>query len=376
MTTPITPPRSSYVPLTTTETNTRPDITRVEPEKTDYSKEDLQQAGTSLVARTGAGDRAMGPAKTITASKASDTLAEFTGYDGDISDLLAKMASTMADVFRKLRKNALEGQMVSLQTQVKAMQGQAGKMRDSADKNYKAALIQGWTQFAGGAVGLAGGAVAMRSSVKAGQEVKKEQGPAPASAAKASSVSEEPSSFDDLMAQAGTGRPRANAVKGTRPAETTATPAAGEPSSFDDLVAQAGKGRERANAFKGTRPAEETATPVPAESASAPSAGAASAQRVDLLNAQSRLAMDASQSVGSVVTSFGGISSAGEKHDADLIEAENKELEAVATQAAADLAQENELAQTWKESGQRLVDNLKAAFDQEQSTAKDVTKNI
>jgi hypothetical protein len=334
MTTPITPPRTTYVPPASSNTTVSQDVAVEQAENVQPSAEDLQQVGTSFFERPGAGGAVMGSAKTITASKASDTLNEFSAYDGDISDLLAKMASTMAGVFQKLRKNALEGQMVSLQTQVKAMQGQAGKMRDAADKNYSAALIQGWTQFAGGAVGLAGGAMAMRSSVKAGQEIKKEQGPAPASAAKASSVSEEPSSFDDLMAKAG-------------------------------------KGRERANAFKGASPAETTATPVPAESASA-----ASAQRVDLLNSRAKLAMDVSQSIGSVVTSLGGISSAGKKNDAELMEAEGKELEAAGTQAASDLAQENEFAQMWKESSQRLLDNLKAASDQEQSSAKAIIQNI
>jgi hypothetical protein len=336
MTTPIAPPRSSYVPLTTTETNTSSDITRVDTEKNDYSAADLLEAGTSLFARTGAGDTVMSPAKTITASKASDTLDEFSAYDGDISDLLAKMASTMASVFLKLRKNALEGQMVSLQTQVKAMQGQAGKMCDAADKNYRAALVQGWTQFAGGAVGLAGGAVALHSSVKAGQEMKKEQGPAPTSAAKASSVADEASSFDDLM-----------------------------------VMAQAGKGRPRADAVKGTSPVETTATPVPAESASA-----ASAQHVDLLNARGKLALDVSQSVASLVNSLGSISSAGKKHDAELSEAESKKLEAEVTQAAADLAQENEFAQNWKDSAKSLIDNLKTAIEQEQSAANNVIGNI
>ena len=39
-------------------------------------------------------------------------------------------------------------------------------------------------------------------------------------------------------------------------------------------------------------------------------------------------------------------------------EAQGKELEAQATQAAAHLAREDEFAQMWKEATQRLLDNL------------------
>ncbi len=111
----------------------------------------------------------------LSAAKASGALDELSAYGGNLSDLLASMSATMAGIFQKLRKNAVEGKVAELKTQVQAMQGQAEKMRDAADKNYNAALIQGWTQFAGGAVGLAGGAVAAHASFKASQEIKLDQ---------------------------------------------------------------------------------------------------------------------------------------------------------------------------------------------------------
>lgn len=299
--------------------------------------DDLQQIGALASFQPALGDLAMAGVSPLNASKASAALDELSSYGGNLSDLLASMAATMADLFQKLRKNAVEGKVAELKTQVQAMQGQADKMRDAADKNYNAALIQGWTQFAGGAVGLAGGAVAAHASFKAGKEIKLQQASAtsqPATAAKA-------------------------------------TAAAGEADGFDDLLQQAGTGRARANAFKGERPALDS-TPETTLAASQPHASG----KADLLNSRSRLATELSQSMGSVITGLGGVFSAGQKHDADMDEAKGKELEAQATQAAADMAREDEFAQMWKEAMQRLLDNLKAAIDQEQASSKATIQNI
>jgi hypothetical protein len=51
-------------------------------------------------------------------------------------------------------------------------------------------------------------------------------------------------------------------------------------------------------------------------------------------------------------------------------------LEAEVTQAASNLAQENEFAQMWKDSSKSLIDNLKTAIEQEQSAANKVIGNI
>lgn len=339
MTNPIERPKAPYVPPTSTPSVQ--DVVVGPQAEVGPTAEDFQQIGASFFKHPGAQDPAMGGASAITANKAGETLEEFSAYEGNISDLLASMATTMAGIFQKLRKNALDGKVAELKTQVQAMEGQAGKMRDAADNNYNAALIQGWTQFAGGAVGLAGGAVAVHASFKAGKEIKAQQSAAAAPTAKASDAVDETSGFDDLMAQAGNGRARANAFKGERPAHDAADAAAA------------------------------------GESASAPAMPAApSGAHVELLNARARLATDLSQSMGSVVTALGGVFSAGQKHEADLNEAQGKELEAQATQAAADLAREDEAVQMWKEAGQRLLDNLKAAFDQEQASAKATIQNI
>ena len=304
--------------------------------------EDLQDIGALASTRNAAGERPMQDVSPLSAAKASGALEELSAYGGNLSDLLASMSATMAGIFQKLRKSAVEGKVAELKTQVHAMQGQAEKMRDAADKNYNAALIQGWTQFAGGAVGLAGGAVAAHASFKAGKEIKLNQqstSSSPSAAGKAASGVDEADGFDDLMKQAGTGRARANAFKGERPADTAVD-------STPDATA---------------------ATPP-----AAPHVGG----RVDLLNSRSRLATELSQSMGSVITGMGGVFSAGQKHAADMDEAQGKELEAKSTQAAADMAREDEFAQMWKEAMQRLMDNLKAAIDQEQAASKATIQNI
>jgi hypothetical protein len=245
--------------------------------------EDLQEIGALDSSRQAAGDLAIQEPLQVSAEKATTALDELSAYDGNLSDMLATMAATMVGIFQKLRKSAVEGKVAELKTQVQAMQGQAEKMKEAADKNYSAALVQGWTQFAGAAVGLAGGAVAARTSFKAGQELKLNEG-------------------------------------------------------------------------GGASPASHA--------------------RVDMLNTRSRLATELAQSTGSMITSLGGLVSAGQKHDADLDEAQGKRLEAQATEAAADMAREEEFAQMWKEGLQRVLDNLKAAIDQEQAASKAIIQNI
>ncbi|MEK7346571.1 MAG: hypothetical protein AAB176_12855 [Pseudomonadota bacterium] len=310
--------------------------------------EALQQIDASASLLYPAGERASGEVSPLTASKASDVLQELSHYDGNLSDLLASMAATMAGIFQKLRKSAVEGKVAELKTQVNAMLGQAGKMRDAADKNYNAALIQGWSQFAGGAVGLAGGAVSAHASFKAGKELQLNQAAtaAPKTLAAKTPADVEADGFDDLLKQAGgAGRPRADAIKGKRPADTASESA-------------------QANAPE-SKPAVATAETAPQ-----------SAGRVDLLNTRARLTTELSQSVGTMTTSMGGIFAAGQKQGAEMDEAQGKELEAQSTQAAANLAREEEFAQMWKEGLQRLLDNLKAAIDQEQATGKATIQNI
>ena len=340
-TSPIDRSNAPYTGHVTTGTETTAYADKVQTTGTPTDA-DLQQIGALASVHTAAGGLTMGDVSPLNAAKAGAALDELSADGGNISDLLASMAATMADLFQKLRKNAMEGKVAELKTQVQAMQGQADKMRDAADNNYNAALIQGWTQFAGGAVGLAGGVVAARASFKAGKEIKAQEPAAaatPAATPKAANTAEEANSFDDLMAQAGTGR-------------------------------------ERANAFKGERPADAALDSTPeAPTAASPAAPYASG-KADLLNSRAKLATELSQSMGSVITGLGGVLSAGKKHDADMDEAQGKELEAQATQAAAHLAREDEFAQMWKEATQRLLDNLKAAYDQEQSSAKATIQNI
>lgn len=305
--------------------------------------EDLQNIGSLTFVHASAEDRAMSGASGLTATKASGALDELSAYGGNLSDLLASMSATMVGIFQKLRKSAVDGKVAELKTQVQAMQGQAEKMRDAADKNYNAALIQGWTQFAGGAVGLAGGAVAAHASFKAGKEIKLNEASAsasPTAVGKATSGADDVDGIDDLMAQANAGRARADAFKTERPADAAV-----------DRTAEA--------------------VPAPVNAAAPPVGG-----RVDLLNSRSRLSTELSQSVGSVITGLGGVFSAGQKHDADMDEAQGKTLEAQATKAAANQAREDEISQMAKEAIQRLHDNLKAAIDQEQASSKATIQNI
>jgi hypothetical protein len=305
---------------------------------------DLQEIGAVSSWRQAAGDLSAPNVSPLTAAKASGALDELSAYGGNLSDLLASMATTMAEIFQKLRKSAVEGKVAELKSQVQAMQGQAEKMRDAADKNYSAALTQGWTQFAGGAVGLAGGAVAAHASFKAGKEIHVEQAPKAAS--------------PNAMGAA------------------SSAPDAAEADGFDDLLKQAGSGRSRANAFKGGRPADPPQDRTSAATTAEPPVPSRVGGQVDLLNSRSRLATELSSSMGSVITGLGGVFSAGQKHAADMDDAQGKELEAQSTKAAAAMAREDELAQTWKEAMQRLMDNLKAAIDQEQAASKATIQNI
>jgi len=384
--------------------------------------EDLQQidAATSMLNPTV--KRSFSAVSAMATAKASGAPDELTDYGGNMVDLLARMEIMMSGVFRQLRKNATEGKVAELKTQVSAMKDQAGKMRDAAESNHKAAMIQGWFQVGSGAVGLAGGVMSLRESNKASAEIKLKDAAATAQntdVIKTASNVGEPDGIDDLLQQArrpsnaspdvtkarslsDAGMGGMNSDVGLdevkvdlRRANTNATKVRSSSdagmnrlssdiddiNSFDDLLKQSGGGPRNSSAHSTTAQRASDAgssrlsADVDADAAQAQAAARASG-RADFHNARARVSTELAQSAGSMITGAGGLIAASFKQDADEAEAQGKELEAKATLAAANLAAQDELAQDMKEAMKRVMDNYKAAVDQEQSTDRAIIQNI
>ncbi len=399
MTTPIERPRYSPPPaaanVVPAETAGSDSVSPSTPNDGDWSQfvGGNPSGGSAAAAYPG-----LGSSKALSPASAKAAYQECAAMEGSLSDLLASMAATMATMFQKLRKNAVESQALDLKTQVQAMQGQAAKMRDAAEKNHTAAKWQGWSQFASGCVGVAGGAYSAYSAVKAGNALKAEQAsrasadktatktpaadPAAdtptvdASKAQTTARTQEEKDMDELLAM----EPRQHA-------RVAKEKAAQDAADFDELMGSAP--RERSNAFSGKSagiPSEKS----DAKSVEKPAAKEASEVNVahqkdtasvpktssDVWNTRAQVTKTMAESLGQMATGFGSSIASNYKHDADLDEAQSKELDAQSTQAAAARAVDEEAGQMWKEAIQRLLDNFKALVDQEQASSKAIIQNI
>jgi hypothetical protein len=330
----------------------------------------------------------LGTVKALSPASAKAAYQECAAMEGNLSDLLASMAATMALMFQKLRKNAVESQAMDLKTQVQAMQGQAAKMRDAAENNYTHAKTQAWSQFASGCVGIAGGAYSAYSAVKAGNAPKAEptasaspdktaaKTPAADPAADAPTVeapkaqapakNQEVKDMDELLATKPPGR-------------SNAVPKKDEGVDMDELMASEPRKRS-SNVSPDERPVNND---VRADTDAVPSTDAASEPAkvlpktsADVWNLRGQVSKTLADSFGTVITSVGTSMASSYKHDADLDEAQSKELEAQSTKAAAARSMNEEIAQMSKEAIQRLFDHYKALVDQEQATSKAIIQNI
>ncbi len=360
----------------------------------------------------------LGTVKALSPASAKAAYQECAAMEGNLSDLLASMAATMALMFQKLRKNAVESQAMDLKTQVQAMQGQAAKMRDAAENNYTHAKTQAWSQFASGCVGIAGGAYSAYSAVKAGNAPKAEptasaspdktaaKTPAADPAADAPTVeapkaqapakNQEVKDMDELLATKPRGR--ANTVPkkdegvdmdelmASEPRKRSSNVSPDERPVNNDVRASPPQRSKSFNVKRSeplTEKDEAKSINQPADTDAVPSTDAASKPAMvlpktsaDVWNLRGQVSKTFADSFGTVITSVGTSMASSYKHDADLDEAQSKELEAQSTKAAAARSMNEEIAQMSKEAIQRLFDHYKALVDQEQATSKAIIQNI
>jgi len=417
MTTPIERPRYSPPPaaanVVPAETAVSDPVTPSTPDDGDWSQffGGNAPSGSGFVAYPG-----LGSSKALSPASAKSAYQECAAMEGSLSDLLASMAATMATMFQKLRKNAVESQALDLKTQVQAMQGQAAKMRDAAEKNHTSAKWQGWSQFASGCVGVAGGAYSAYSAVKAGNALKAEQAsrasadktaiktpaadPAAdkptveAPKAQAPAKNQEGQDMDELLAMKPRGR--ANTVtkkdEGVNMDELMASPprersgnvSPERPVNNDVLASQPQRSKsfnvkrsepltEKDEVKLVSKPIDTEAEPAAAASKPAETLPKTSS---DTWNTRAQVSKTIGESLGQMATGSGSAIASNYKHDADLDEAQSKELDAQSTQAAAARAVDEEAGQMWKEAIQRLLDNFKALVDQEQASSKAIIQNI